>query len=103
MGIQFNTEEATFDMDRIVEPYPAPEIFATHVGYIDLLPGPCVRLWMVVDDPRHGVRELKAKIIRPADAYFRGRSRVHRWCVENGVVRPEWVGAGIVTKPSGLM
>lgn len=75
---------AYFDLDRIVDPYGAPEFFVTRVGYLEMLPGPCLRLWCVFDQPG-GTAELRFKSIMPIENVISTRPRVNLWLAKQGV------------------
>lgn len=74
---------AYFDLDRIVDPYGAPEFFVTRVGYIEMLPGPCIRLWCVFDQPG-GAAELRFKSIMPIESAISSRPKVNLWLAQQG-------------------
>lgn len=96
--------EPTFDLDRIVEPYPTPEIFTTRVGYAEMIPGPCVRLWLCVEHPpgadgMPGPLELKAKIIKPFECLLSSRDDVGAWMRQRGLIVPKEMPASLYRPP----
>src|SRR5262245_15931346 len=76
-----------FSLDKIVEPYQAPEIFVTRCGYADVTRGGNVRLWLCSDQPAGrdgtpGAWELKVKVIWEVEPLLACRAATGRWLAQ---------------------
>lgn len=81
-----NMETELLSLDRIVELCPAPEFFITRVGYIEKMPGPCMRLWCCEDHSSSpGLLEVKAKVIFPLEAFLGVRKLITAWGINAGL------------------
>src|SRR4051812_10500225 len=73
-----------FDLERIIDPRSVKDTFATRLGYIEALPGGCLRAWYVIDHPvdsfgMSGACELTAKLIMPIETMVPARPHVTAW------------------------
>ena len=84
------TFEEFFNLDRIAEPFAAPEIFAHRIGYMEQLPGQCISVWHVVDRPPgpHGGTQVVAKVVYPLATFLPARLMYSAWLMRNGLITP---------------
>lgn len=95
-----------FNRDMIVWGRTTPQIFGTRIGFIDLVPGPYLRHWIVFEhetnpDGSPGRCDLKGHILLPVHTAMIGRAHVNAKLVEMGLVTPDLVAAQIV-RPAGI-
>lgn len=80
------------DIERIVQPYRVPQIFATRIGYVDMLPGGAVRFWLCVDQPGTGgvpgPWELQAHLIWSIEPLMHSRIATNQWLCAQGIHVP---------------
>lgn len=97
-----------FDRDRINLAGRVPTIWGTRTGFIDVLPGPLLRYWVVFDqeccvDGSPGPSELKGFIIMPSQTALIGRAQAGARLAELGLVVPQSVASRRPTAGNNLL